>query len=98
MCQALVVVVEGDVRVRVEEGQSVACDDSLDGRVVDEVWPEILHYAGVQNAARQVLGAGLCAPLDDKDLVSGPGELVSRDAAGDPGSDHDDVEIHRGGA
>ena len=96
--EALVPVVDGHLGLGVEEAQAVACDDPFNRRLADEVRPDLLHYAAVEDAAGQVLGARLRSPLDDENLVPRPRQLIGRHAAGDPGPNDDHVEIDGGSA
>ena len=70
--------------------------DPFNRRLADEVRPDLLHYAAVEDAAGQVFGARLRSPLDDENLVPRPCQLIGGNAAGDPGPYDDHVEIDAG--
>ena len=91
-----VLVVDGDRAVGVEEADVVAGDPPLDRRLGAEIGEDLLHAAGVQDAAGKVLRAGRLAALDQQHRASLPGELVGRHAARDAAADDDDLEVRLG--
>jgi hypothetical protein len=83
--------VTDDVSLR--KHRQLRVDHPLDGRLVEEARPYLLHHAAVQQASGEVLGAGLGTALDEQHLMPCACDLVGRHAPGDAGSDDDDVEV-----